>query len=36
MLAPASRHPALWLTPFACHADGHYEAGMRGPITIVG
>jgi plastocyanin len=21
---------------FACHADGHYEAGMRGRITIVG
>ena len=21
---------------FACHADGHYEAGMHGTITIVG
>jgi plastocyanin len=21
---------------FACHADGHYEAGMRGAITLVG
>ena len=21
---------------YACHADGHYEAGMRGTITIVG
>ena len=21
---------------FACHADGHYEAGMRGVITVVG
>ena len=21
---------------FACHADGHYEAGMRGVITLVG
>jgi uncharacterized cupredoxin-like copper-binding protein len=21
---------------FACHVDGHYEAGMRGEITIVG
>jgi uncharacterized cupredoxin-like copper-binding protein len=21
---------------FACHADGHYEAGMRGTITVVG
>ena len=21
---------------FACHAEGHYEAGMRGTITIVG
>ncbi len=21
---------------FACHADGHYEAGMRGTITLVG
>lgn len=21
---------------FACHEDGHYEAGMRGTITIVG
>ena len=21
---------------FACHAEGHYEAGMRGTITLVG
>ena len=21
---------------FACHADGHYEAGMKGTITVVG
>ena len=21
---------------FACHAAGHYEAGMRGTITVVG
>jgi uncharacterized cupredoxin-like copper-binding protein len=21
---------------FACHVDGHYEAGMRGTITVVG
>lgn len=21
---------------YACHADGHYEAGMRGTITLVG
>jgi uncharacterized cupredoxin-like copper-binding protein len=21
---------------FACHADGHYEAGMRGRIALVG
>ncbi len=21
---------------FACHAPGHYEAGMRGTITVVG
>ncbi len=21
---------------YACHADGHYEAGMRGTITVVG
>jgi uncharacterized cupredoxin-like copper-binding protein len=21
---------------FACHQAGHYEAGMRGTITIVG
>jgi len=21
---------------FACHADGHYEAGMRGTISVVG
>ena len=21
---------------FACHADGHYEAGMKGTITLVG
>ena len=22
--------------PYACHATGHYEAGMRGTITVVG
>jgi uncharacterized cupredoxin-like copper-binding protein len=21
---------------FACHAEGHYEAGMHGTITLVG
>jgi uncharacterized cupredoxin-like copper-binding protein len=21
---------------YACHADGHYEAGMRGTVTVVG
>ena len=21
---------------YACHADSHYEAGMRGTITVVG
>lgn len=21
---------------YACHADGHYEAGMRGTISVVG
>ena len=21
---------------FACHAEGHYEAGMRGEIVLIG